>query len=60
MFIGLLSIGVIVRGRDLSISYDYYAFEKIIMSNLKTFFNSGKIIFNLKKELDQYKEIDSD
>lgn len=60
MFDGLLKIGILVKGSELKQSYDYFAFERLIIEQMKKFYNSAKLIHNLKREMDQYKEEETD
>ncbi|CAD8094172.1 unnamed protein product [Paramecium primaurelia] len=62
MFFGLLKLGILIKGQTLmqQKSYDLGGFEKFVLLQLKTFYNSKKLIYLLKQEFDQYKESETD
>ncbi|CAK84000.1 unnamed protein product (macronuclear) [Paramecium tetraurelia] len=62
MFFGLLKLGILIKGQTLmqQKSYDYGGFEKFVLLQLKTFYNSQKLIYLLKQEFDQYKEAETE
>ncbi|CAD8121117.1 unnamed protein product [Paramecium sonneborni] len=62
MFFGLLKVGILIKGQTLmqQKSYDFGGFEKFVLLQMKTFYNSQKLIYQLKQEFDQYKDSETD